>query len=280
VLGPALVAVPHRSRAPFLKFARKAAARANIKRARPTSSLESLLGRPARSPAVPMTATSALSASKPPSILADRTVLLPGSPATFAHREALKEMGLRWDPAHHRWHGTTTADRVCELREGLGLDVRVFGGLEEPPKQPNPPKPAARRPVPERTEARPHDGSRTRAEARVAFPTLGEEPDEILTSSRAFSVREITTGLPDDCREDDEREDARRIHDLRGRVKAARRLVAANPDVDRVIAGDWHKAAYLYARFGITEGMFRNGVAGQPQGDEFAISRHRATGSV
>jgi hypothetical protein len=57
---------------------------------------------------------------------------LPGSPATYVNLAALREMGLRWDPAGHRWHGTTTADRVRGLREGLGLEVRVFGQLEPP----------------------------------------------------------------------------------------------------------------------------------------------------
>jgi len=90
----------------------------------------------------------------------DRTVLLTGSPATYANREALKEMGLRWDPANHRWHGTTTAERVRELRERLGLEVRVFGQIEAALKEPG----ALRSPsFPRDRVSRPHDGSRTRA---------------------------------------------------------------------------------------------------------------------
>jgi hypothetical protein len=96
-----------------------------------------------------MTATSAHSATGTPSIADSprdtvaslRTVVLPGSPATYEHRAELKQIGLRWDPAGHRWHGTTTAARVRELRERLGLEVRAFGVLEAPPKRPAPPKP-------------------------------------------------------------------------------------------------------------------------------------------
>ena len=40
-----------------------------------------------------------------------RTVQLPGTPATYANREYLGDLGLRWDPQGHCWHGTTTAER-------------------------------------------------------------------------------------------------------------------------------------------------------------------------
>ncbi len=48
---------------------------------------------------------------------------------------------------------------------------------------------------------------------------------------------------------------------LRGRVKAARALVASAPGLTGALARDWQKAARFYARYGITEGMFRNGVS-------------------
>ena len=107
--------------------------------------------------------------------LADRTVLLPGSPATYANRAYLRALGLRWDPERHQWHGTTTAERVRVLREQLGLEVRCFGALE-PPHGPSPPRPA----LPNLTAAHtvpsvrdpaphPHDGSRTHAEARTVY---------------------------------------------------------------------------------------------------------------
>jgi hypothetical protein len=165
-----------------------------------------------------MTAISAHSANGTPStanslrdlVASLRTVVVPAGPATYANRAALRAMGLRWDPVGHRWHGTTTTDGVRELRERLGLDVRDFGQLEASPKCPAAPKPAPSWPapkpgpiaVPTRDLARrPHDGSRTRVEARVAFPTLAEG-DEIATPARRFSIREITSDVPDDHREE------------------------------------------------------------------------------
>ena len=222
-----------------------------------------------------MTAMRAQRASETPStanpflrdlVASLRTVVVPGSPATYANRTALHEMGLRWDPANHRWHGTTTAGRVKELRERLGLEVRCFGDLEVHPKGPTPPKSTPPGPtlgpdpiaVPARDPARrPHDGSQTRVEARVAYPAPSEEQDEFATPGRRFSLLEVTSGLTDDSREADEREAERR---LRERVKQVRAVVASTPGLAEVLAGDWRKAARFFARLGIREGMFRNGV--------------------
>jgi hypothetical protein len=95
-----------------------------------------------------MTAMSATSASETPStanslrdlVASLCTVVVPASPATYANRAALREFGLRWDSVGHRWHGTTTMERVRELRERLGLEVKCFGTLE-PPRGPRPPRP-------------------------------------------------------------------------------------------------------------------------------------------
>ena len=200
-----------------------------------------------------------------------RTILVPGTPATYANRAYLRDLGLRWDPAGHRWHGTTTTDRVKELRERLGLEVRVFGDLAAPPKGPAAPKPAPVGPapvpiaVPARDPVRrPHDGSRTRVEARVAFPSL-EENDEIPTPTRRFTLDETTSGLPDDSREEDERAAERRLRELRGRVKVARAVVSGMPRLAEVLAKDWPRAAMFYARFGITEETFRHGVLARPE---------------
>ena len=108
-------------------------------------------------------------------------------------------------------------------------------------------------------ERHPHDGSRTRAEARVAFPSM-EDEDEIPTSTRRFGVLEITSGLPDDSREADEKEVECRLRDLRGRVKAARALVSSTPGLSEILAGDSRKAAPFYMGYGITEEMLRLGV--------------------
>ena len=218
-----------------------------------------------------MTAISALRASETLSTAtspatAARTVLLPGSPATYANRAVLRGLGLRWDPANHRWHGTTTAERVQELRERLGLEVRCFASLDGAPKGPSAPKPAPTGPapapivVPARGPARrPHDGSRTRVEARVAFSSM-EDAEEIPTPTRRFTVWETLSGLAEDSREADEKEADRRLRDLRGRVKTARALVSSTPGLSEILAGDWKKAARFYAGYGVGEKMFRHGV--------------------
>jgi hypothetical protein len=73
---------------------------------------------------------------------------------------------------------------------------------------------------------------------------------------RQFSAWETTSGLPDDSREEDERVEARRLRDLRARVKAARAVVSATHGLAETLASDWRKAAAFYARFGITERVF------------------------
>ena len=80
-----------------------------------------------------------------------------------------------------------------------------FGDLDAPPKGPAapklaPPGPAAA-PVsiaasPRNPTRRPHDGSRTRVEARVVYPNPCEEPDEIVTPGRRFGLLESRVGHP------------------------------------------------------------------------------------
>jgi hypothetical protein len=123
---------------------------------------------------------------------------------------------------------------------------------------PQPPRPARRFPTP-----RFGDYSRTRFESRVAFGGADETEDaedSIATPTRQFSLLEITSGLPDDSREADEKQAGRRLRDLRARVKVARATISANPDAAEVLRQDWVKAARFYARFGLTEAMFRRGI--------------------
>ncbi len=160
-----------------------------------------------------------------------------------------------------------------ELRERLGLEVQCFGDLEAPPKGPTAPRPAPLGPAPivpavpnhDPTRRR-HGGLRTRVEARVAFPILDadEDAEEITNSTRTFSWRDVTSGLLDDSREEDERQEERLIRDLRGRVKAARAVVTRTTGIAEILVADWKRAARFYARFGITETLFRRGV---PAGD-------------
>jgi hypothetical protein len=139
-------------------------------------------------------------------------------------------------------------------------DLPAIRGPDASAQSACPPAPLARRfPRP-----RFGDYSRTRFESRVAFGGPDEIEDEegehVATPTRQFSLLEITSGLPDDSREADERAAQRRLRDLRGRVKAARAAISGTPGAEQVLRQDWVKAAHFYARFGITEEMFRNGV--------------------
>jgi hypothetical protein len=133
-----------------------------------------------------------------------------------------------------------------------------------PGASPQPPRPSRRFPSP-----RFGDYSRTRFESRVAFggSDEGEDPDEVATQARQFSLREITSGLPDDSREADEKQAERQLRGLRARVKAARAAVSTSPRLAEILQRDWRKSAQFYAKFGITEALFQNGVRVAP-GDE------------
>ena len=89
---------------------------------------------------------------------------------------------------------------------------------------------------------------------------MGKDTEEIVGATRMLSWRGATSNLPDDSREADERAEARNLRDLRGRVKAARAAIPANPGSREILDLDWVKEAVFYARFGITEAMFRHGV--------------------
>ncbi len=227
-----------------------------------------------------MTAMSAQRASDA-NPFSERTVLLPGSPATYEHRGVLRDLGLRWDPENHRWHGSLAPAAIRELREKHGIMVRCFGSLD-PPQGPEPPPPVAPprpvRSVSTRVQLSPpiRDSSRTHAEARVVYREADEDAEEIATPTRRFSLLDITSGLPDDSREAEEREAERRLRDLRGRVKAARAVMAGTPGLAGALQTDWQRAARLYARFGITEELVRHGVAaGAVEGDDLAERARR-----
>jgi len=115
-------------------------------------------------------------------------------------------------------------------------------------------------PEPGEPARRPQAGSRTRFESRVLFRNSAEDAEEIATPTRTFSLVDITSGLPDDSREADERAAPRQLREQRARVKAARAMVAITPGLAETFARDWRKAAPFYARFGIMEGIFRRGV--------------------
>jgi hypothetical protein len=188
-------------------------------------------------------------------------VRVPGSARTYEVRDVLRGMGLRWDPVSHAWHGTLPVDEGARLARELGLRpqivprIEAFASRAAPVTAQRPPA-GPRGPVRPRV---PHDGSRTRAEARVAFPETDPDKEDGV-DSRRFSLMEITSGLPEDSLEADERAEARTLRDVRARVKAARELVATTPGLAETLARDWRKGAWFYSRFGITEGQFRQGV--------------------
>jgi len=192
---------------------------------------------------------------------ANAHVRVPGSARTYEVRDALRGMGLRWDPVSHAWHGTLPVDQGSRLVRELGLRPQIVPTIEAF-ASPAAPVVAQMPPVGPRGPVRPrvpHDGSRTCAEARVAFPDADQDEEDGV-ESRRFGLPEITSGLPDDSREADERAAARNLGELRARVKAARALVATHPEMAETLARDWRKAAWFYGRFGITEGQFRQGV--------------------
>jgi hypothetical protein len=129
--------------------------------------------------------------------------------------------------------------------------------IRGPDASPQQPRPTRRFPSP-----RFGDYSRTRFESRVAFGGSDEDAEgqPIATPTRQFSLLEITSGLPDDSREADERDAVRKLRDLRGRVKAARAAISGTPGAAQILRRDWVRAARFYARFGITEAQFRRGV--------------------
>ncbi len=138
-------------------------------------------------------------------------IRLAGSARTYEVRDALRGMGLRWDPATHAWHGTlpgasrTFLERAYGLRTQPVVPIEAFQPLAATVASPLLPRPPA---GPRGPSVR--DSSRTRAEARVVYRAVDEDAEEIVTPMRRFSILEITSGLPDDSREAEEREAERR----------------------------------------------------------------------
>ena len=124
--------------------------------------------------------------------------------------------------------------------------------IHGPDTSSQPPRP--RGPAP-RSYPRPRFGdySRTRFESRVAFGGPDEDNVEVTAPLREFSLLEVTSGLPDDSREADDRAAERRLREMRARVKAARAAISATPGAEEILRRDWVKAARFYARFVISE---------------------------
>jgi hypothetical protein len=195
-----------------------------------------------------------------------RQVRVPGTARTYEVRDQLRGLGLRWDPATHAWHGTVRAGEEILLERELRVRAQVVLPIEAFATEPGPAPSAGPKPPEPRPRAAggprgpPRDGSRTRAEARTAYREGDEEGEGASFPSR-FTVRDTTSGLPDDSREADERAAERRLRDLRGRVKKARATLASSPGALEALRADWRREVGFLARFGITQAQLRHGVA-------------------
>jgi hypothetical protein len=171
-------------------------------------------------------------------------VRTPGSERTYEVRDVLRGMGLRWDPVSHASHGTLEVAQAALLGRQHGLKPQFIPTIEayaaervspvavdrlsSPKGPPNPRVPRVA-----------HDGPRTRAEARLAYGDADEDADEIAIPGRRYSLHEITSDLPDDSREADERAAERRLRESCARVKAARAVVANTPGLAETLARGW-----------------------------------------
>jgi hypothetical protein len=96
---------------------------------------------------------------------------------------------------------------ASELAANPFPDLSDSRALEDTPQPARPRGPTPRRfPSP-----RFGDYSRTRFESRVAFGGPDEDAEEVVTPTRQFSLLEITSRLPHDSRETDEKQAERRL---------------------------------------------------------------------
>ncbi|MDE1821490.1 MAG: hypothetical protein KGJ23_12960 [Euryarchaeota archaeon] len=71
-------------------------------------------------------------------------------------------------------------------------------------------------------------------------------------NGRAFSALDVTAGLPDDSREDDQRVQAQAERERQGRVRAARAVIQAHPGLETVLARDQTKLTLFCAVHHVT----------------------------
>ncbi len=172
-------------------------------------------------------------------------------PASYDHRSELKALHLRWDPTAREWSGVVLGSDIPSL-ENLGLMVSVRSGSVAPPSLPKGPSAPGREPVPREARGgsaprRPHDHARTSVEA---YLPKGER--ESLGRLSRFTLLDITSGLADDSREDDERVRAKAEREREGRVRAARAVIQAHPGLETVLARDQTKLTLFCAVHHVT----------------------------
>ena len=172
-------------------------------------------------------------------------------PASYAHRAELKALHLRWDPTAREWSGVVLGSDIPSL-ENLGLMVSVRSGSVAPPSLPKGPSAPGRGPVPREARGgsaprRPRDHARTSVEA---YLPKGER--ESLGRLSRFTLLDITSGLADDTREDDQRARAAVEAERRGRVAAALAALEAHAVARAQVFHDQTRCVMFCARFGVT----------------------------
>ena len=178
------------------------------------------------------------------------TVAIRGDQRTFEARETLKRAGLRWNPTAHAWRGTVPVETATALLE-TGLPVLEFlpdnHGLVPDPVAPIP----APAPLPE--------CPKRQSPTRRPKPTTNGPTGEVF-GPREFDDHDIAAALPDDSREEEERNIRTYLRDLRLRVKATRATIAADPAIAQTLATNPEKARAFYAIHHVTETQVKHGV--------------------
>ena len=149
-------------------------------------------------------------------------------PASYDRRSELKALHLRWDSAAREWTGVVLGSDIATL-EGLGLGVEVRQRRQ--PREPTAP-------------------ARKRDHAKASVEAYGARAEGRV--SQRFSLLDVTAGLPDDSREDDQRVRAQVERERQGRVRAARSVIQAHPGLETVLARDQTKLILFCAVHHVT----------------------------
>ena len=169
---------------------------------------------------------------------------------TYAYREKLKALHLRWSPLEREWTGVVLGPDISTLRE-LGLAVEVRDGPSPGGSSrggaPVPPAPLrSRRALREPSgPARKRDHAKASVEAYAARGVQGRE-------SARLSLLDVTAGLPDDSRDTDEHVRAQAEREREGRVAAALAALEANPVARAQVYQDQTRCARFCARFSVS----------------------------
>jgi hypothetical protein len=165
------------------------------------------------------------------------------------------------------YHDPKRAPTLARLERLVGHPVdpakvrAAIGTFEVAPVQELPPTALAGLPATGASRAPRRDSSRTRAEAFIALrePALEDDPVGALlpgsparTHGRKLTLLDITSGLPDDSRDEDQRARAVVERQRQGRVKAARAALQDHPEAREVVMRDQSRLRMFCARFGVT----------------------------